>query len=912
MLNHQKKNIQNKNYNFFNVQINLNNNIFFINLPLSRLNQYCFQMLITSGFVKSNCDIITNLYIPHILTNTEYKTDYYDDNYFYQNIELKKKNQIGLTNQNKQNLYKFNINSNCLKYGDINFLPFIKNQIINWAFMKYKILAKNKINNISDFIKYLKLKIINITCFSENIQIKFNIQIVNLDSKYDNLDKLSETANFYVKFFDNTQQHNNIPNNNTRIMHPVLNYNYVVSDNINYITKLNVGSNFKIYVDKKTPEMYYVSIQNTIANLNNIFEIINNTRPFIIILPTHNEYPNNFNKHDMQYSSIKITDKYKPYWGLMNYQIQTLTGEITWFQIRISLGQFCENKITINNTSILLDDFITDKHHIFLNHYDKIMKKIKNINYCYLPKSNIINIIDYNQIIQKILLHELGHCLGLTHVYPNIIQLQTSTQKSIMDNNYIISSIEDNNEIINWSDYDNLILKYGYKNLPCNSVVKTEYLNNIINEIKNNNYFINSNYFNQNIDSSQTTIIDMYINIELNAFYEKYQNKKQLLLSQVTTNIITKKDYVTQLINYYQQIMVVLYSQLTNYLGDVIYNVQLDTYHILSRKNSCQLLQNMIRFIGNYNDSQLENINIELKNNILNWEFNLTDNEQLYINYNAQINSDILLQQIQSNITYQLYTLLLSYGNRAKIDKYIKINNIPNFNYNICNLFQNAPHMKFEEIINIIAFSPGCNVTNFYNNNICQGTPWLYYTHIRYFESYRKITPQINSSGFCDVNDLQLLPYPISQLPSFILTQTQIPKLYSYYNPGLFPEITMFRFKNANDDNNKNITLSQCLIYLEIMPKTRIVKRIVFMNWILNIITTIKSKHITKNNQIINVINNLINIIWETYHPEINNSKICMFNIIKKSVKISQNVKIHVNEIYNLANQIKQKINQLI
>tara|TARA_B100000902_G_scaffold396682_1_gene458371 strand:+ start:6767 stop:9313 length:2547 start_codon:yes stop_codon:yes gene_type:complete len=198
---------------------------------------------------------------------------------------------------------------------------------------------------------------------------------------------------------------------------------------------------------------------------------------------------------DIRYNVIRWTSSPRPWWGGYGPSfVNPLTGEILgadimleWTSItnRIYLDNIFNNRN--NNENILIDTiFNQNNDHQYCNHHNE--SQIQNIiGNLYIQNNNLSNDMKKEMVRQslfRLVLHEVGHTLGLTHNFKasTFLSIEELKNKDIVNSKGICSSVMEYPAInitnnpenqglfydIKPGPYDIWAIKYGYSHFNNN------------------------------------------------------------------------------------------------------------------------------------------------------------------------------------------------------------------------------------------------------------------------------------------------------------------------------------------------------------------------------------------------------------------------------------------------------------
>ena len=878
------------------------------------------------------------------------------------------------------NKYNSIIESLCVKYSGcchhyVDLMPYIKNEMIKWVYSKLQILNtlnvedptnyNNKIE-INNFINRLKLTITQIQVFPNNIRVGFHARVENFDWEkglLDDLDinklEIDELSSFYIKVlpeepmvarvFDRRVGYFTI---DKRIIDP-----NSFENNVKLITRVRIPEAkdyiYKIYVDPAIPSKYYGNIRDMIAKYNREFFYINGFNPFKVVTIEEIDFPEDFDKHDLRYPTISVTQNTNTgYWGIANTLVDGRSGEIMWFRIMINTEITTQqSRMAIDyrgrtTTLTQLTNYSTDKLHKVLNLQNKFIKKLKknNIMPCCMTR-DIITVLpsstEYKLLLQSVLTHEMGHCLGLRHNFAGSIRGNTAQDSSsVMDyhamtQGWIGSNTPNSSPKITPGVYDRYAITYGYIMLAgevtgikhssldglaagytleqADSLTEANFLANPLNPIFVTDDVIDidprGSLYDHGDPFEWTTVERQQFNIT-----------RTKLLNDVKNRNISYDLYTKLLISAYMKLIRGGYEIMSKYIGGFIYDLNKLEYRTTTRLECAKAMQYMLKYLGDYVSEDFVNIDTNFISNIQNYFFHPTEEELKYMRAAPESSYDIRpfkLEMFQANLGYVLLDKVLGLTDPDKVNRINDTNRIgstKNELYGNLDIFTLASYMSSGDLLGTLAFSPGCCIADTgVPPGIPKGTPWLLYTYIYFYQSGFTDLTIMPYTGIYNENILIDPPYPIEPLAGQAIIQ--IPTPIAYTSPGFFPEVSVYITRNINQDTFSRFNSEQFLLYLRNLNDVKKAKRIQFLSILHSFVN-----QITENRTLIreytSVIDN-IKIISETirslYAPTTTDEGTSIYGAASQpDANISSDIFNHMLTIHNLAAQIINTIDNKI
>lgn len=728
-----------------------------------------------------------DLYIPELITDADYSFAGRNTMSFADNNEENPRNPlIYLTVRDLQQELNKPLTSNvelydghnftfrpevfgCCSYY-IDFLPYVKKQVALRYYSKLQIILENLENDASktvpsfnDFLSLFSMEVTQIRVFAMNIQINLYVRMTDLSS---NPYPINELVSYYIV---------TLPETPMTARNSVSNVGYfTVGQNI---TRLRLENERRIYMDPSIPIIYKNIIKEGVELYNDVFETFLTSRPFKLIAYDDPDFPDDYDKHDLRYSRIASSSNVNSsYTGLASTIVDGRSGEILWFQVMIQTDSILEVPlISTNNTGMKIS--MTE---LFRPNLSKKILTRKNLltkikmPCCAIYDKYKLDASDGNfeLYLKNVVMHELGHCLGLRHNFAGSLAGDTSTNGSIMDYPPIFDSyndpITDTVNIATLGDYDVIALTYGYSDeIPDLSDVPL-YLTDEDMEIDPRC----SVYDNGTpLDWAQTE-------------YDNYIIARERLLSAVQEGAITNWEYTNLWLFKYLRLIKGSVDIMTRYLGSYMLN---GTTATTGTRVECYMaLSYIMRFLGQYRSDIV--VDPLLENNVVSYVLVPTVDELEYLT-GSNRGSPFPLGIVQQNIDYLILSNLLNLNRLNRINDLEQSAEINGTTYNTGDVITNAPYMSLTDFLYILSFTPGIalgDINDF--PNLTMGEPYLYLPfdstyRLRFTNSYL-----IPYSGIYLEDSFVPPPYPMNPPPGVSsLIQEPMPIV----TRGLFPEIIL-------------------------------------------------------------------------------------------------------------------------
>ncbi len=931
-----------------------------------------------------NPDIITDANYAYSGNNMMYFANNDRENVYTQKVYLVKEelDTIRLNTERStciDNKYNSILESLSVKYKGcchyyVDLMPYIKNEMIKWVYSKYQIL--NTLNSddkeyndkveINNFINRLKLNITQIQVFPQNIRIGFHARIENYDWAQGLLDEMdlhkleiNELASFFIKVLPDEPMVGRVFDRRVgyftidkRIIDP-----NSLEDNVKLITRLRIPEArdhiYKIYVDPAIPAKYYGNLRDMIAKYNREFFYINGFNPFKVVTIEEIDFPEDFDRNDLRYPVISVTQNTNTgYWGIANTLVDGRSGEIMWFRMMINTD------ITTQQTRMAIDyrgrsttfnqltTYSTDKLKKAFNVQSKFIKKLKknNIMPCCMLRDNVTVLpssTEYKLLLQSVLTHEMGHCLGLRHNFAGSIQGNTAqASSSVMDyhaitQGWIGTSTPNAAPKITPGVYDKYAITYGYIMLAgevtgvkhssldglaagytleqADSLTEADFLNNPLNPI-----FVTDDVIDMDPRGSLYDHGDQFEWTTVER--QQFETARLKLLDDVKNRVISYDLYTRLLLSAYMRLIRGGFEVMSKYFGGFIYDLNKLGNRTTTRLECCKALQYVLKYTGDYSPDDFNSVDPQFADNIQNFFFYPTAEELDYLRSQPESSYDVRpfrLERFQSNLGYVVLDKLLGLTDLDKVNRLNDTNRIANMKgeqYVPLNIFSLATHMSIPDFLGTIAFSPGCCVCDeSVPPRLPKGTPWLHYTYVYYYQSEFTDITIVPFSGLYDEENLIPPFYPIAPLPGQAILP--VPTPIPYTSPGYFPEVAIFATQGANQTGFSRVNSEQYLRMLREMTNVKMTKRVQFMTLLLSFVNDISSDRtqIREYSDFINAIKDVAQTIASLYTPGTTDFAGSIYaSATQPDYNISQNILNHMLSIYNIAVEIVNTIDSKI
>jgi len=848
--------------------------------------------------------------------------------------------------------------SGCCHYY-IDIMPYIKNELIKWIYSKLQILnmlnddKKNDYNNkadINNFINRLDLNITHIQVFPCNIRVGFHARVENFDWERTLLDEMGtndividEQSSFYIKMLPDDPMVGRVYDR--RVGYFTIN-KHVLDPNsfdneVRLITKLRIPEAidyiYKIYVDPVVPAKYHNLLRDMIAKYNKEFLYLNGFNPFKLVTVDQVDFPEDFDRHDLRYPVISLTsNKNTGYWGIANTLVDGRSGEIMWFKMLLN------TEITTQQSRMLLDyggtsasfSQLSNKSVSKLEKSLKLQKKLlvklhkKNIMPCCLaqdaisvdPSSN-----EYKLLLQSVMTHEMGHCLGLRHNFAGSIAGNTAQDsESVMDyhnltQGWIGTNTPNSTPKIVPGVYDSYAIRYGYIMLAGEVTgVKHSSLDGLAAgyELSQADTLPNDVFLENPLNPVFLTDENLGVDPRGNQYdhgniYEwvtveraQYETARATLLQNVKDRLISEKVYTQLYVAAFVRLLRGGFDAISKFPGGFIYDLNKITYRTSTRIECVQALQYLFKYSGDYNDAAFDNVDPQLTGNIENFFFSPTEEELLYLRaeqvgtYSTQ---PLRIDQLQANLSLLVFDKIVGFISPDKISRLVetdKIGEIKQEIYPSIDTTTLASYMSSRDLLLSTAFSPGSVTEGALNPQMPQGTPWLYLSYWAFYQSSFVFLPIVPFAGIYDDTVLIPPPYPIFGAPGLPAPLPLMPTPIPYTSPGIFPEVGIWILFIQQQTTAFRLNPLQFVSHLRNMPVLRKNKRLYFLDLMSSYIKGLLNEGDVDNN-FIELINLVAGIIVNAYDPEGDQSIIFYASLPEANLDVEDLV--HLNTIYNLA-----------
>jgi hypothetical protein len=275
------------------------------------------------------------------------------------------------------------------------------------------------------------------------------------------------------------------------------------------------------------------------------------------------------------------------------------------------------------------------------------------------------------------------------------------------------------------------------------------------------------------------------------------------------------------------------------HFGGVTIDMNKIKNELINRIQCIDVFDNMLKFVGDYNDADFIDIDSNFVMLIKNYFYVPTKNELSFVVdkcCNSLYSNDSLnVYELQNKIFDNIVNLLL---NKEKIKRIVNNNvvgTIKNDKYDSEDIFVKSNYLSLDEYLHVIMFSPGCNVVDIGEINVLnipKGMPWLYYTYLMYYKSNSKRKPWIPYSGIYDVDAMINPIYPMSSLSAS--AGTHMPTPHPIVGTGLFPEIPLFMTYVV--EKKYGFVDEYFMIHLKHLSNLKKQKQLMFLNKLLLVI----------------------------------------------------------------------------
>ena len=871
----------------------------------------------------------------------------------------------------------------------IDIMPYIRNEMIKWIYSKSQIL--NMLNNdskddynskteINNFINRLHLNITQIQVFPTNIRVGFHAKLENYDWEKSLLDEIGlndiiidELSSFYIKVLPEDPMVGRVYDRRVgyfTIDKRVIDPNSFTND-IKLITRLRIPEAidyiYKIYVDPVVPAKYYGVLRDMIGKFNREFLFINGFNPFKLITVDEIEFPEDFDRHDLRYPVISLTqNRNTGYWGISNTLVDGRSGEIIWFQLLLN------TELTTEQNRLLLDYTgasttfanLTSGSVSKLDRSIKVQRKFlsrlqkKNIMPCFLPQDGDTITIspssnEYKILLQSVMTHEMGHCLGLRHNFAGSVNGNTAQDSSsIMDyhnitQGWISLNTPNSTPKITPGIYDKYAITYGYIMLAGEITgIKHSSLDGLAagytleqSEILDNTTFL-ATPLNPVFLTDENIAIDPrgslydhgsifdWVNIERS----QYETTRANLLQTVKDRKISQDTYTKLYISSFIRILRGGFDAISKYHGGFLYDLNKLTYRTSTRLECVKSLQYLLKYVGDYNSDAQINVDSAFTNNMKNLSFNPTEEELRYLRAASNTTYSthpLQLDVLQSNLNYLILEKLIGFASLNKMNRMIetdKIGETKNEIYPRIDTTTLASYMSTRDFMLTLSFSPGSVINGNENPQMPRGTPWLYFSYWAFYKSSFAVLPIVPFAGIYNDGVLINPPYPITAPPGVPTPLPQMPTPIPYTSPGIFPEVSLWLLYLQQLSGGFTINSNQFLSHLRKISIMRKNKRVQFLNILLSYArglindtyeTTRSGNRVIDSNLRsgeTNSFNEIINLIAATivraYNPSNSQSVISLASLPENNFEFEAIN--HLTIIYNLAIEITNTINSKV